>query len=105
MDSHGHPVVRIIILIAIICIYFYLRAALKNEKWWSVRILQKQKGWLTIQKGDSQSKITSIVGKPDYIEDENKDSEKVTWVYDCGSEGKRAITFRDGFIEKIEVKY
>ena len=92
--------------LAIICIYFYLKAILKNSKWWhEIERKWHEKKWLAIQKGDSQSKIASIVGKPDSIENENKDSEKVTWIYDCGSEGKRAITFKDGITEKIEVKY
>ena len=59
----------------------------------------------TLIKGDTQARVASIVGKPNSVENEDEDSGQVTWVYDCGSEGKRAITFKDGFIEKIEVRY
>ena len=59
----------------------------------------------TLIKGDTQARVASIVGKPNSVENEDEDSGQVIWVYDCGSEGKRAITFNDGFIEKIEVRY
>ena len=63
------------------------------------------KKWATIKKGDSQAAIASLIGKPNSIQKKENDSERVTWIYDCGNEGKRAITFKDGFIEKIDVKY
>lgn len=58
-----------------------------------------------LQKGDNQAKISNIIGKPDSIRKEEEESGQEAWVYDCGLEGKRIITFKDGFIEKIEVKY
>ena len=68
---------------------------------WKKKVKQLSK----LQKGDNQAKISSAVGKPDSIQKGEDRSGLETWVYDCGTEGKRSITFKDGFIEKIEVKY
>lgn len=66
---------------------------------------EKGKKLSKLQKGDSQAKISTVIGRPDSIRKEEEESGHETWIYDCGSEGKRIITFEDGFIEKIEVKY
>ncbi len=78
-----------------------------NEKGHELKVKKqkKKKIWLKIKKGDSQVTIASIIGKPDSIQKEEDGSGREIWVYDCGTEGMRAITFKDGFIEKIEVKY
>jgi len=90
------PFLLILIVIFVIFPIFYK---------WRQRKLQIQKAWSAIDKGDSQSKVASMVGKPNSVENEDEDSGQVTWIYDCGTKGKRIITFKDGFIEKIEVKY
>jgi hypothetical protein len=66
---------------------------------------KKAKKLSKLQKGDNQAKISSVIGKPDSIQKEEEVSGQETWIYDCGTEGKMSIAFKDGFIEKIEVKY
>ena len=84
----------------------------KNKNYWyekgrelRIKRLQKKKTWLEIKKGDSQAKVASMLGKPNSVEKREKDLEQQILIYDCGSEGKRIINFKDEFIEKIEVKF
>ncbi len=125
-DNHGITVGIIIIVIIIFLFLRYLYKRGKNaspateqeyreheqirkEKWkktgQAVKWKWKKKKWAKLQKGDSQAKASSVIGRPDSIQKEEKDTGQETWIYDFGSEGKRIITFNDGFIEKIEVKY
>jgi len=64
-----------------------------------------ERKWAALAKGDTQAKVASIVGKPESVENEGEDSTQEKWIFECGSGGKRSITFKDGFMVKIEVKY
>ena len=64
-----------------------------------------EKNWATLAKGDTHVKVAGIVGKPNFVENEGGNSTQEKWTYDCGSGGKRSITFKDGFMVKIEVTY
>ena len=64
-----------------------------------------ERKWATLAKGDTQAKVASIVGKPDSVENEGEDSSQEIWIFECGSGSKRSITFNDGFMVKIEIKY
>ena len=82
----------------------------KGISWWSktmnkIKSTTEVKKWATLKKGDSQAKVVSRVGKPNSSENDDEDSTKELWIYECGSEGKRSITFKDGFMVKIEVKF
>lgn len=125
-DNHGITV-GIVWIIIFLLWFFYkkgknvspttaqeykVREQIRKEEWekWkkrgqAVKWKWKKNKWAKLQKGDSQAKTSSIVGKPNSVENEDKDSGQEIWIYDCGTEGKRIITFKDGFIEKIEVKY
>jgi hypothetical protein len=88
------------------------RLGKRDKSWWHekgkakrLKKLQKKKTWSEIKRGDSQANVASMIGRPNSVENRKKDSGEEIWTYDCGSEGKRTITFQDGFIEKIEVKY
>ncbi len=63
-------------------------------------LIWNEKKWAKLQKGDSQAKVSSMIGEPHSTGNKKKDSGQVTWIYDCGAEGKRIITFKNGFIEK-----
>ena len=64
-----------------------------------------QKKWATLLKGDTQARVAGLVGKPDSVENEGEDSSQEIWIFECGSGSKRSITFKDGFMVKIEVKF
>ena len=64
-----------------------------------------EKNWATLAKGDTQVKVAGIVGKPNSVENEDGNSAQEKWTYECGSGGKRSITFKNGFMVKIEVTY
>ena len=125
-DNHG---ITVGIIIIVIIIFLFLRYLYKRGKNASPATEQefknrdkireenrkkrrqvakwKEKGkkLSKLQRGDSQAKISTVIGRPDSIQKEEEESGQETWIYDCGTEGKRAVTFKDGFIEKIEVKY
>jgi hypothetical protein len=69
------------------------------------QIKTMEKNWATLAKGDTHVKVAGIVGKPNFVENEGGNSTQEKWTYDCGSGGKRSITFKDGFMVKIEVTY
>jgi tetratricopeptide (TPR) repeat protein len=85
----------------------------ENQKWsWYIVEARGTKGktpyidrdlWSKLQKGHSQARVEMSVGKPMLIE--KKGTGQEVWIYNYGTEGKRIITFKNGFIEKIEVKY
>ncbi len=74
-------------------------------QWWRKKkqAIKQKKSFTELQKSDSQAKVVGIIGKPDTIE--NRETGKEIWTYNYGSEEKRIVTFQDGFIEKIEVKF
>jgi hypothetical protein len=93
----------------------------ENQKWnWNIVEARGAKGktpdprfsamtpaqrdfWSELQKGHSQVRVESGAGKPDLIE--KKEAGQEVWIYYINSNGRRIITFKDGVIEKIEVKY
>ena len=91
----------------------------ENQKWnWNIVEARGEKGkiqrswgmtkaqrdfWQNLQKGHSQIRVESGAGKPDLIE--KKEAGQEVWIYYIDSNGRRIITFKDGVIEKIEVKY
>lgn len=96
----------------VIFIIIAKRLGKKDKSWWHekgkakrLKKLQKKKTWSEIKRGVSQANVASMIGRPNSVGKGKKDSGEEIWAYDCGSEGKRTITFQDGFIEKIEVKF
>jgi len=81
-----------------------LAAHINKIKKKSESMTMEQK-WASLIKGDTQVKVASIVGKPAFVENDDEDSAQEIWVYECGSGGKRSLTFKDGFMVKIEVKF
>jgi len=59
-----------------------------------------EKKWAEIQKGDSVEKVSNILGTPTSIRREGK---KELWTYVYGLKEKRTLTFKKGFLEKIEI--
>ncbi len=89
-------------------VYTAEKLNLTNAQWWykkgqTIRRTKQKKSFTELQKSDSQAKVVGIIGKPDTIE--NRETGKEIWTYNFESEENRIITFQDGFIEKIEVKY
>ena len=65
-----------------------------------VYLCTAEKKWAKLQKDDSLGKIFCILGKPTSKKREIKNEE--IWIYDSDPTIKRAITFHNGFLEKIE---
>jgi len=65
-----------------------------------VYLCKAEKKWAKLQKGDSLGKIFCVLGKPTSKKREAKNEE--IWVYDSDQTIRRAITFHNGFLEKIE---